>query len=388
MTNQIIWEAETFVTELFRKELTEDHVYHDLEHTLTAKKAVVVLGHKYQLPEEEIELLALAALFHDTGFTKVYDGHEEESKKIARHFLEEKGYPVEKIERVLDCIEATKMDVEPQTLLQKIMKDADFNTFGIHSYARKSEHLRHEWAVFRGLEMDEEAWLKNNIQFWKGHRFYTGEAEVLFGKAKKKNLKKLGRKYEKKKKKQKKEGKHVQSILEGNRSAQMIFKTTLRNHIDLTSIADSKANMMLSISALVITIAMPMLAGNLKGNTFLLTPMTILMITCIGTIIFATLSTRPVKTPGRTDLSKIPEGETNLFFYGNFYKMSLEEYKKGIRAVSSNDDFLDNSVVIDLFYLGKALGKKFQLLRVCYAVFMVGMTLTVLSFAIAFIYFK
>ena len=383
MTSQIVKDTQKYVSELLKSTLTPDYLYHNLEHTLTAKEAVLVLANKYHLPEDESEVLALAALFHDTGFSKTYDGHEDVSIEIAKSYLEENNYPEEKIEKVVNCIEVTKMGVQPQNLSQKIIKDADFNNFGELSYHQKGDALRHEWEVFKNLKMTDNEWLENNYEFWSNHKFFTGEAQVLFGKAKKNHLKKLAKTVDKMKKNQKSVS-AVPSILEGNRSAQMMFKTTLRNHIDLTAIADNKANMMLSISALIITIAMPLLAGNLKGNPFLLWPTACLMLTSTLSIIYATLATRPVKTPGVTDLTKIPKGETNLFFYGNFYKMSLDEYKKGIREVSGDDNILDNSVVMDLFFLGKALGQKFHLLRLCYSVFMIGMTVTVLAFAISF----
>lgn len=176
------------------------------------------------------------------------------------------------------------------------------------------------------------------------------------------------------------------SLLAGNRSAQMMFKTTLRNHIDLTNIADNKANIMLSINALIITITMPLLASNAQENPFLLFPTSILLTTCVISIIFATLATRPIRTKGFTRLEDLRQGKTNLFFFGNFYKMNLADYKSGIRQVVSDEEILDDTIITDLFFLGKALGTKFYQLRICYSVFMVGVTITVISFAVAFLF--
>lgn len=387
MTSPLLVDAEKYVIDLFESGLTPDHRYHSLNHSLFAKEAAVILGKKYHLKKKELEALALAALFHDTGFTQTFDGHEDVSIEIVKEFLGERNYDPAYLEKIVACIETTKMGVAPKTLLQKIMKDADFNDFGEETYEDKANNLRHEWEVFRNIKMTDEEWLENNWNFWNNHVFYTGEAAMMFRKAKKQNLKKLQKTVEKlaKRKNLGSTADGLVSILSGNRTAQMMFKTTLRNHIDLTAIADNKANMMLSISALIITITMPMLAGNIKGNAFLLVPIAVLLVTCLLSIIFATLATRPVQTPGTTDLSKIKEGKTNLFFYGNFYKMGLDEYKQGIREVSASDDILDNSVVMDLFFLGKALGQKFHLLRICYSVFMIGMTLTVIAFAISFV---
>ncbi|RMF21423.1 MAG: HD domain-containing protein [Bacteroidetes bacterium] len=380
MDKELLQKAEQHVRELLEKGLTPDHKYHNVAHTLNVRKAARLLAEHYKLSEEEKEILELAALFHDTGFTRSYQGHEDISKELARQFLEGEGYPPERIQKVLDCIEVTKLGVEPRTLPQKILKDADFNNFENGDYLQKSEDLRHEWKVFCRREMSDREWLENSLEFWESHQFHTEEAESLFGDDKKQNLKALKKKIKKAKKKEA----AANQLIAGNRSAQMLFKTSLRNHIDLTNIADNKANIMLSINALIITITMPLLAANLRGNMFLLIPTAILLTTCVLSIIFATLATRPIKTHGSVDVGKIGKEPTNLFFFGNFYKMTLEEYQEGIRRILADEKLLEQTISMDLFYLGKALGAKFSRLRTCYSIFMVGMTLTVIAFALTF----
>ena len=168
----------------------------------------------------------------------------------------------------------------------------------------------------------------------------------------------------------------------------MMFKTALRNHIDLTSIADNKANMMLSINALIITISMPLVASNIDDYQYLAFPTGLLLLTCLLTIIYATLATRPIESKGLTSITSLDEKSSNLFFYGNFFKMPFEDYKKGIKIVIKDDNKLDDSIMSDLYYLGKALGAKFQLLRKCYNVFAIGITLTVIAFVLSFYLYR
>ncbi len=382
MANQLIKKAESFVGQLLEKGLTKDHVYHSLRHTLSVRDAALSLGKKYQLPEDELEIIELAALFHDTGFTLTYDEHEEAGKAIAKDFLHQESFPEEKIGKVLQLIETTKLSVEPSTLSEKILKDADFNT-GDAPYFEKSEALRHEWKVFHGRQMSDAEWLQNNLNFWSGHRFYTGEAQAMFGEEKRKTLKKL--------KKQSLESQNLLGAIEptvaisGNKSAQMMFKTTLRNQIDLTKIADNKANIMLSINSLIITFGMPLMVTQLSDMPFLVYPGITLFLTCLLSIVFATLATRPVRMKGYTDLSKIGQGKTNLFFFGNFYKMNRDEYLAGLKEVTEHKDILENSIANDLFFLGRALGKKYHRLHITYSIFMIGMVLTVLVFTLAYL---
>lgn len=378
MQNQIIQLAENHVKDLLAKGLNSSHRYHSLDHTMSVRKATQVVGKQYRLTAEELELLEVAALFHDTGFTKIYNGHEEVSKELAEAFLTKSGYPADKIRQVKALIEVTKVGVEPKTMLEKIIKDADFSTYDA-SYEEKSVSLRHEWEVFNKSTMSDEEWLLNNISFWENHVFYTGEALALFGESKRKMLKKMRKKAE-----GKNEMDDLDFAIGNSKSAQMMFKTTLRNQIDLTNIADNKANIMLSINSLLITFGMPLLVSNLTEHPMLIYPGSVLLITCVLSIIYATSATRPVKMTGETDIGNLDQGTTNLFFFGNFYKMSRDDYRKGLRRVVKNEGILTNSIVNDLFFLGRTLGNKYHRLRITYIIFMVGMVLTVLTFAIAF----
>jgi HD superfamily phosphodiesterase len=384
MKNHIVEKAGTYVKELLQQGLTTDHRYHDLPHTLSVREASMEIGRRYQLSPPELEILELAALFHDTGFTRQYESHEDFSKEIAGEFLGKEGLESGKIEAVKELIDATRLGVEPDTLLQKIIKDADFNTLS-GDYRAKSKALRHEWEVFCQSRMTDAEWLENNIRFWEEHRFFTGEGLAMFGEQKRKTLKKLKKEREKNNTTTSGTNKYqddFQFAINSSKSAQMMFKTTLRNQIDLTNIADNKANIMLSINSLLITIGIPMLLPLVKDDSRLALPTAVLLLTCILAIVNATMATRPIKMEGHTKLGNISKGNTNLFFFGNFFKMKQEDYRKGMKQVVQNAGILDNTIVNDLYFLGRTLGKKYHRLRITYNIFMIGMICTAIAFAI------
>lgn len=394
MQNQITKQAEAYVVALLKEGLTGDHQYHDLHHTMTVRDASLVIGRRYRLNDDELELLELAALFHDTGFVKQYDGHEDASKEIMAGFLNEKNYGAGKIAELKGLVEATRLGTEPETLAQKILKDADFNTFGT-TYLEKSKQLRHEWEVFKGIKMKEKEWLENNLEFWGSHQFYTGEGKAMFGDQKRKVLKKFKKQMGKIEKKKglprhfgdkPKPSKGDNFSLNSSKSAQMMFKTTLRNQIDLTNIADNKANIMLTINSALITLGIPLIAGELEASPHLVYPAITLLLTCILAIVFATLATRPVKMAGKTDLQKLDKGNTNLFFFGNYYKMPQSEYREGLKRIVENEELLDKTIVNDLYFLGLSLGRKYSRLHTTYSVFMVGMVVTAIVYVLSFLF--
>ena len=385
MSNAIIKHSQEYISKLLTEKLTEDFRYHDLQHTLSVKEWCNRIGKSCHVSDEEQEILDLAALFHDTGFTQVYEGHEEVSKAIARKFLEQHSYPKSAIVQVENCINATKMEAEPNSKLESILKDADLNSLGTEAFLVNSENLRHEWDVLCNAQYSDVEWLQNNLDFLEQHFYYTDEAQQLLGDGKKNNLKKIKKmlKKEQKEKKEKEKAKAAKQI-SGSRSAQMMFKTSLRNHIDLTNIADNKANIMLSLNTLLIGGIMTYGINILQDNPLIGPPIVILLVTSLLCIIFATMATRPIKMNGFSTVENIREGKANLFFFGNFYKMKLPEYTEGISSIVEREEILEKTIISDLYFLGKALGEKYNKLRMCYLIFMVGVTLAVAAFGVSY----
>ncbi len=395
----IVADAEKYVGALLEEKLTEDHRYHNVQHTFNVRDAAREIATAMELSEEEFELLDLACLFHDTGFTQTYEGHEAISGQIARKFLEQKNYPEEKINTVLTLIDATFPSKQPLTVLEEVIKDADLSNLASENYLDMLKDLRYEWATFLNSIYSDEEWFKMNYKFVKKHHYFTAAARGIFGyqvKTNRERLKELRGRFDLGKAKSKKtDTKPVKQDLSnlsvgyitGSKSAQMMFKTSLRNHLDLSTLADNKANIMLSVNALIITIAMPLAASYVKSNIYLLIPMGSLLATCLLSMIFATLATRPIKMMGYTGQESIREGKSNLFFFGNFYKMSFEEYHQGMSQVISKEESLEGSIMRDLYYLGRSLGMKYRQLRICYTIFMWGIIATVAIFGLSYLLF-
>ena len=380
--NISVKEVETYVQNLLETKLPATIYFHQLNHTLAVKEAAQKIAKGEKLSEKEIEILMIAALFHDVGFVESYENHEIKSQAIAVDYLTKHRYPQEDIETITRLIAVTELKKAPADAIEKVICDADMAHIGQKKYRKKAENLRKEREYFFEKKYLDLEWEKSNLDFLQSHTFYTDTAKNLIDERKAKNIKKVRERLAKQKKK---EAKKIKDFSIGNnKAAQVMFKTALRNHIDLTSIADQKSNIMLSINALLLTIGMPIFASYLSDKVYLLTPSIIFMLTCIATMVFATLSTRPIKMDGETNLKKLDFGKTNLFFFGNFYKIEQEEYQSAIKKVIANSDTLDKTIINDLYFLGHALGDKFRYLRTCYNVFIIGIILSFISFAISY----
>ena len=380
-------EVKQYVWKLLGENLSPHINFHTIEHTERVFEATKQLAKKSKLSREDKKLLYIAALFHDTGFIKSYTNHERESVSIAEQYLSDKQFPEEKINIVKSIIEATRVDLAPDTLLQKILCDADTAHIGDKNYFYFAELLRKEWDHHKeDFNPTDVQWAEENFLFLQKHRFYTKAATKKYQKNKNKNLRIAKKLLNRERTIESKRWDNFS--VANNKAALTMFKTALRNHIDLTAIADQKSNMMLSVNAFLLTIGLPIFASYLTEKVYLLIPSIIFMFTCVITMIFATLATRPMKMNGQTDLSKIHTNKTNLFFFGNFYNIPLEDYHDAIKKVITNREALDTSIINDLYFLGHSLGDKFRYLRICYNVFIVGIFTCVIAFLISYFSMK
>lgn len=177
----MVEKVEAYVSELLLQQLSQDHKYHNLSHTLAVKTACRKLGEQMGISEEELETLEIAALFHDVGFIETYNGHEGVSHRIAENFLREQNYPEEKLDPILGCINVTFTANRPSNQLERIIRDADLINLGSDGYATHLNGLRHEWEVFLGQKFTDTDWYKMNHQFLKSQSFFTVAARDFYG---------------------------------------------------------------------------------------------------------------------------------------------------------------------------------------------------------------
>ncbi len=178
------------VVKLLKNNLAQRFSYHDLAHTLSVAKATEDLANAYRLNEEDIILVKTAALLHDTGFIVSAEDHEEESCSIARRLLPAHGYDNTAIEKICELIMATKFDRKPETLLAKILRDADVSYLGSDRYFETAAKLKKEWLALGKLN-DLDKWDEIQLDFLQKHHFCTDVANEWYGPTKEKIIQQL-----------------------------------------------------------------------------------------------------------------------------------------------------------------------------------------------------
>lgn len=377
-------------------QLPEYFYYHNLLHTKEVTAAAIDIGSNSGLDYEEMEMVVLAAWYHDLGYSCSCDDHEEESIIMMEGKLRELNVPYEKIANIAEIIRATKIPQTPQSLCAKVLCDADLYHLSSEDYELKSEALRKELNAIKKHDISVAEWRKMNIEFLTKHNYFTPYAQARLKEPKKANLAKLrkGSIVNKEVTNLEKEIIKLKTKLEKaksqtpDRGIQTMFNTTSENHITLSGMADNKANIMISINSIVLSVLVSVLFRKFEEYPHLIIPGIILSFVCLTTIVFSVLATLPTITSGTFSKEDIYKRRTNLLFFGNFHKMKLENYMWGMKELIKDADFLYGSMIKDIYYLGKVLGKKYRLLRISYTIFMFGFVISILAFIIAMLFFS
>lgn len=163
------------------------------------------------------------------------------------------------------------------------------------------------------------------------------------------------------------------------RGIQTIFRTTSKNHYTLNEMVDRKANILISINAIVLSLIIGGLIGeeNMSGSR--VTPLIILTLTNILSVIFAISAIRPEVTHGAFTEDEIRNKQGNLLFFGNFHQMKQRDFEWGMLQLLNDSDYLYTTMIRDIYYLGKALNKKYKDLRMSFNIFMYGLVATVIT---------
>ena len=399
----LLQEAEAQVTDLLLNKLSKSIRFHTLQHTKDVVAACEKLAEYQQLPEEDRFALTLAAWFHDTGYTSgVAKDHERVSIEIATDFLTAHPASEELKNKVIGCINATRIPQSPTTTIERLMCDADLFHLGTDSFKEKNSLLREEFKEFSGKELSKKEWRKLNIRFLEGHKYFTDYGREKLQPVKDVHLAELKEKTgdemkQDKKNKPKDKEKIVMAVKDAaeakkkrekesqsERGMSTVFRIMASNHSALSQMADSKANILISVNSIILSIIISTLFEKLQTDPYLQIPVAAIVIVCVSSIVFGILATRPNISGGVFTREDIAAKKTNLLFFGNFHNMSLDDYNWGMTEMLNDKYYMNASMIKDNYFLGVVLAKKYRFLRIAYNIFMYGLIIAMLAFVVAF----
>ncbi len=386
----IVEKASSYIFTLFKNDADDGLVYHNFNHFREVAAYTREFIENYNIIDNDREALLMAAWFHDAGYIQKYKGHEEESVKIFQKFAAENKINQKTSDLVAELILSTRHTQTPKGLLQEILHDADIINIGTENFFERADLLRVEWERFLNKKFSDPEWEQIQIDFLVSTQFYTDYAQKKFGQERDSNIQQQRKKYETARNK-----KHKLKIKDQKlgRGIETMYRSTYRTHINLSSIADAKANMMISINTIIMSVIIALVGSGFtfSGQSFVenirfTVPIMVLLVSALLSVIFAILSARPEVTSKEVDKEKIEKKQSSVLFFGNFVNMPLNDFISNLKKFRNDQGLLYDNMSVDIYYLGIVLTRKYRLLRYSYNIFMGGLILCVISFLAIFIY--
>ncbi len=387
----LVIECMPIVEEKIKEYQESEHSFHNWEHTLNVLTSITEIGGNTEdISAEQLESLQLAALFHDVTACQEIKGHEKRSAAYARQILEEKKYPDASIQLVERLILCTKLGNEPSDVYEMAIKDADLSHLKNNDYIRR-QFLNLYKEIIARHDKTPQDWIQDCIVFFDNHTFYTEYAQENYQAGKEKNkgrllelsIKEIENIDDLEKSTAKKKKKKKQAVDKPDKGIETMFRVTLRNHVNLSRIADDKANTLISVNGIIISIVLSTLFPKLDNNAYLLIPALTLIIFSVATVIISIISTIPRTTHGLMTRDDVSSKKGNLIFFGNFHNMELNDFEWGVSELMKDKDYLYKSLTRDLYYLGRVLNKKYNYLRIGYITFVTGLCISIIAFVIS-----
>ena len=362
----------------------------DLQRTKTLVSVAEVIGRFSELSDNDTKILLLAAWLRDLCFSESGELLDDSKLQSVNEFLDSSGLSTSEILKIRQSIAATRYPQQPQDTLEEALCDAVSSFFASDDYLIQAERKA---KPSPDSKSDQYEWMDRHKLLLKKHYYFTKYAKRAFSAGKENNLSLL----KKRRKELSKDNAEVEALWEENKGLkkdlkkekeqkvskgiETMFRTTMASHLQLSVIADNKANMLISVNAIIASIMISSFVSRFSDVPHLIIPSILLTVVCISTIIFAIQSTRPniKNTP-------VPDGKIDFLFFGDFVQLNADTYRDGIRNIMRDHNLLYNSMADNIYVQGTVLSRKYRLLKLSYTIFAVGLAIVLLSYILAWIF--
>ena len=393
--------VELYATHILVNELPDEIVYHDIRHTLRLISNAKKVGEYEQLSEEEMEILLIVCWFSNTGLRDSYSNGQKISKSIALEFLSDQDYPAEKLNKIATTFDNILWEEDrvpvPTTRIEKVINDARVADICDYKKAEGQLRLIYEELLLNSdhIKLAKTGWYDVVISILDQYRLYTSYGKEyltpIIAQIKERleeSRKELYKQTDKVLKKElniskeelKKLRKQLSTVSGRNeRSIQNLFRIVTKNQYSLLSLVDRKARILVAVNAIILSILIGDVIGH-DGRVIKFIPIAIMVIASLISVIYAILSIRPTFTHGTFSEEQIREKQGNLLYFGNYHGMGSKDFEWAFLQLLNDSDYLNSSMIRDLYYHGQELQHKYSLIRNSLNVFLFGLIFTVIAF--------
>ena len=189
--NDLVKNAEKYVSAYYEAHVIAGIYFHDLQHTKSVLKAIKSIAAQSGLPKADTQFLKIAAWFQYTGYLESPEHSEEASAELARNFLIQEKAGDEALRVIPALLVAKASENYPSGKLEEILFDACHSYMSQKSFLDKSRALKLEEEFFKHQEIGKTEWLRQRVTAFENHRYYTVYGRTEFTPKRNRNLAKL-----------------------------------------------------------------------------------------------------------------------------------------------------------------------------------------------------
>jgi len=388
--NNTLLQAQQYVLNLYNQHHNPKLAHHNYAQMNAVVEMLKKIAAQTKRTPKTTEIALLTTYFRGTGYLENYDFPRESALKFARAFLSQQQYVDHA--QVLSSIDHSftkQITTIPDALVSDALNAVQYG----EDFSDQSALRRMELEWIKNESYNKKEWQQAELDRLLTVQFYTPYAKINFASQVSQNIAKIKSWLEKRSNDEEEsltetteETRRPFDQIESEtaaRGVQTFFRTNYRNHINLSAIADNKANIMISVNSILISVLITVLTWRNITETQpeVLMPGVIFLVTALASLIFAVLSARP-KVTNLNEEKDLSIAKKNIAFFGNFVPLELEQYEEVMDEVLRNEELIYGNMSRDLYFLGKVLSKKYYYLTISYNVFMLGFSISVFLFLV------
>lgn len=376
----LVQSASHYVESLFTTSNRAALPFHNFKLASAVAQEVHELGLSENLMVEQREVVLLAAWFLYAGWSQglTSQAPQMSEQHVIKFFKLQAVAPAIQ-DDVLSLVRQVHTGGEPQGLAEAILRDATNAIWARKKHRKHCKHLRQELEDGGAQRFSDSEWANYLIGLMSTTRFFTASGRRIYTEKLETHLRDVTAELKLQIEKE--------SDLKANRTLERgidtFFRTQSRYFFNLVALADRKSQMIIGVNSISLSILISTVHDLMRGQQNLWVPVICFVVANMVSMIFAVLAIAP-NTPRRRQIKRedVLHRHGQLMSQVLFSDIDYDNFKLGVKQMMSDEAYLYDTMIRNMFDTGRVLLRKFQYLKYAYRTFIAGLTVSAVSLLI------